>query len=131
MHWITFPEAPAERVQPQSIYKAAAQVRVFLDDFFHLRGLVALGQDRVKVVLDGRRLPDSVEPFSLRKRILAYQLPETGLLEKPGDQLALVLLQARHDIGRNAHLKSVKRGPCSDVVERVGDQVFAATRRSR
>src|SRR5215472_4145682 len=115
-------------VQPQSICKAAAQVRVFLDDFFHFSGLIVLGQNRVKVVLDERRLADSFEPFSLTKRILAYRLPETGLLENPGDQVALIMLQPGNDIGRNAHLESVKPGPCTDLVESVGDQVFTAAR---
>src|SRR5262245_56182534 len=114
----------------QSICKATAQVRVFLDDCFYFRGLVVLGEDRVKVVLDGRRLTDSFEPFALAKRIMVYHFPETGWLEKPGDQVALVTLQPGHDIGRNAHLESVKPGPCSDVVEGVGNQVFAAARGS-
>src|SRR5262245_9952228 len=74
----------------RSICKAAAQVRVFPDDCFYFRGLIALGQDRIKVVLNGRRQTDRFEPFALAKRIHAYHVPETSLLEKLGDQVALV-----------------------------------------
>src|SRR3954447_4177735 len=115
----------------RSIYKAATQVRILLNHFLHVCGLVALGEDCVELILDQRRLTHCLNPFLPAERILPYYIPEAGVVKKSGDSVGLVVLKPGYHVRGYSYLQAVEVRARSNVIESVRNQVFASARRPR
>ena len=100
-----------------------------VDNLFDLGQDIAQRENRKEPLFDRWGLADGLQPFGLVKRLLGYGVPKARGVEQPGNRSRVGTLKNTNDVAGHADLQPMQARMGSEGVERVGDQVFAATGR--
>src|SRR5258708_4296046 len=84
-----------------------------------------------KAFFDGWCPTHSFQPLTRRERVLHNSVPKPGFFKQLRDYRCLVLLKKAAKVRGDSHLESVQTRSNTDFVQRMRNEVFASTCRSR